>query len=211
MLLREAAALLPPPKVLRDRCIAVAALDLIVRVEGEHAYFSYQPTFGPDGAWSLASMDDGHGDSFAIAFGPKATVIRGYDHELTRRAAVVTADLPADLRWLLDDPSLEEGPEDVSCCFWHLGGPRGVWRCTDTEAVNDGGFEWMFAELIDGTPDGFRRFAQHFYEVELGDIVEEVFALRPVNAFMVRATNREADVLRVLKALDAMAYPIVRP
>ena len=204
MLLTDVAAALPPPAELRRISLAMAALDVMVSLDWEKQYFSFQPRFGP--AHTLASMDDNQGDTYAIVFGAEATVVRGWDHEIGP-VPTAAAGLPDELRWVVDEPLLG-GPREMSCCFWTTGAD-GPWQCGQGDG--DGGAEWLFSQLLDGTPEAYRRFAASYYEEALGSVVDDVYALRPISAFTIRAVNREADIRTTLAALGDMGYPIVRP
>lgn len=204
MLLTDVAAALPSPAELRRLSLAMAALDVMVSLDWEKQYFSFRPQFGP--AHALASMDDNQGDTYAIVFGAEGTVVRGWDHEYGS-VPTAAAGLPDDLRWIVDE-SLLGGPREMSCCFWTTG-VDGPWRCGQGD--DDGGAEWLLSQVLDGTPEAYRRFAASYYEEVLGPVVDEVYALRTISAFTIRAVNREADIRRTLATLADMGYPIVRP
>jgi hypothetical protein len=67
---------LPPIEVLRDRCRALAVLEIIQ--DSEYAYYTY-------GAWGddeAALMSNGSGDEYSIVFTDAGVFIRVFDHEV---------------------------------------------------------------------------------------------------------------------------------
>ncbi|GIG30276.1 hypothetical protein [Cellulomonas marina] len=61
---------------------------------------------------------------------------------------------------------------------------------------------------MDGTPAGYQRFAEEYYETELdADAVSEIFDLRPLTADLVDRLNPLVRLDELADDLAAIDYP----
>src|SRR4051794_22294652 len=71
---------LPPTTQFRDRCRALAALDLILSPEWEYRYYSFNANWSE--GEQMASMRNGCGDEWwAVFHGDRWAAVKGLDHE----------------------------------------------------------------------------------------------------------------------------------
>ena len=216
---------LPSISVVRDRCLAMAALDAIMSPEWGDRYFSF------DANWSatdqMASMRDGSGNEYSILFTPDGVWARGFDHEsaLTPFRSTPFAlwpglldGLPEVFRAQASEPAFCDPTGVVlqaTVCFWRereaTGWVVGAPADLPTGAADDGGAAWLFDVLLSGAT-GYRDFAQTYYETELDcETVSDVYDLHPVSAEVVARLNPSIDLADVVDELRGMGYPVVPP
>lgn len=149
-------------------------LDAIMSPEWEDRYFSFDSRWAPDE--EMASMRNGSGDEWSIVFSSAGAFIRGFDHEsdmsphanggrlwpgLVERVPEVFADCVTEPSFG-DDTTLL-----ATACLWREA-RDGHWSIGDivfAPGDDPDGADWLFEELVDGTPAGYRRFAEQYYEV----------------------------------------------
>ncbi|MFF0298356.1 hypothetical protein ACFYST_33450 [Kitasatospora sp. NPDC004614] len=201
MTVRELVSLLPEPAVLRDRCRAIAMLDVIL--DGYGLMHTFVPGWreGVD----LARMENGGGDLYAIVFDPAGVFLYGFDHESDAtpwreedRAhwPGLLDGLPASLARYAKEPEFQfEGFFDASVCAWREAGDS-AWRCGPVEFgphESDGG-GWLFDLVVDGSPDAFVGFAEDYYERSVDrDAVAAVLAGAPLTRAVVASLRASAD------------------
>jgi len=213
----DVAAKLKPPEVLERMSLAIAALDVVMSSDRSMRYFNFDPTWSA--SERMASMRDGSGNSYAIIFGPLGCVVRGFDHESTLSpwglangsiAEGLLDGFPDQLRSVIDDPEFRTpgGPTtDLTFCAWRLADDND-WAAGSIEDV-DGSAEWLFEVLLDGTPDGYLRFAADYYEQQLPrDSVAAFYNLNPADSALILAIAPDSDIVAVLADLHPLGYPV---
>lgn len=216
MTAQDLARLLPPPAELERRCLAMAALDVVLSPEPHYRFFTFDP------AWAartrMASMRDGSGDSYDIIFGSFGTVVRAFDHEHElspwgRPGGCIEPSIlqgfPAPLQPFIDNPAFrtEGGPDtDLTFCTWW---PSEGSEWTTGPVGSDGGASWMLEVALDGTPVGYCSFAADYFEVVLSPAaVAPFYALRPATAEMITEIDPQAGILSIVADLTEMGYPV---
>jgi hypothetical protein len=213
---------LPSIEVLRDRCRALAALEIIQG--SDYGYYTY----GEWGDDEAALMSNGSGDEYSIVFTDAGVFIRVFDHEseMTPYANDDHALWPG----LLDGLPLQFRPhvsEPAFCDEGNLNATAVLWR-----RISDGrwhtGTGIMFPPSrgpYDTSPDGADRlgilcddivdlyvdFANDYYEIEVDPAaVAHVVAMRPLTDAVVRALNPDTNLTDVDDAVTRIGYPISR-
>src|SRR6478609_7516302 len=168
---------LPSPDRLRELSVTLAILDVAMTPElgPDDRYFRFHPR-GPSGV-ALASMDDGSGDQYYIAFTQDAVFGWGFAHEypmnpFTRTPVAVWPGLldgmPAQFEPLTRDARFQLSDTFMAtAAFWSEGGQP--WRTgsaipSDGEADPDGAEE-LFGLILDDNPEAFARFTQDYFEI----------------------------------------------
>jgi hypothetical protein len=65
------------------------------------------------------------------------------------------------------------------------------------------------SDLLDGIVDRYVKFAEDYYEIEVGPtVVEHVVAHRPLTDVLVQALNPEGTVAGLREDIAAIGYPI---
>ncbi|WP_249998740.1 hypothetical protein [Actinoplanes sp. M2I2] len=212
---------LPSIPVLRDRCRALAVLELIQGTGYE--YYSYT-AWGDDQA---ALMSNGSGDEYTIVFSEAGAFIRLFDHE-SAMSPYAASDkmalwpglldgLPPEFAGHVTEPAFCDGDDLVATAVlwrrttderWHAGvgitfpPPRG------RHDINPDGADRL-SILCDDIADEYVDFAGDYYEAEIDrDAVGHVAALRPLTDDVVRALNRESSLAAVRTEVVAIGYPI---
>lgn len=209
---------LPDIPTLRSRCRAMAALELLIGGNAEYGYFSYAPSWAP--GVEAALMDDGSGDEYAIVFTADGAFGRGFDHEspmspwgdddLALWPGLVDT-VPEVFRTWVTEPAfcVEEGVLQATVVFWRETSDT-AWRTGEVEipaGVTDGAGR-LFAVLAAGTPEGYRAFAEDYYETALDPAaIEHVWNLRPLTETVVKALNPGLTPARAAAAVARIGYP----
>ncbi|MGW6703446.1 hypothetical protein ACWGDE_00945 [Streptomyces sp. NPDC054956] len=211
---------LPDIETLRDRCRAMAALDLVISGD-EDGYFSYDPQWG-DGE-EVALMDNGSGDDYAIVFTQDGAFGYGFDHESpmspwandegTAWPGLVDG-IPEVFRPFLTEPAFctAEGVLDATAVFWRETGDT-AWRAGKVEFPEDehpdpDGTDYVFEVLVDGTPEAYRTFAEEYYETTLPlEAIQHIWSLRPLTQDIVEALNPGLPLEAVAPRLARAGYP----
>ncbi|WBB70209.1 hypothetical protein [Micromonospora sp. WMMD812] len=208
---------LPETATLRDRCRALAMLDAIMSPDWEPRYYSYDSRWAP--GEEMASMRNGSGDTYSIVFSPAGVFIRGFDHESVMSPARNDDELwpglvdtvPGVFSAQLAEPAFSyEGVLEATVCLWRQVGD-GRWRTGDIDlpgGADPDGADRLFEVLLDPTPEGYRRFAEDYYEVSLdADALGAVFALRPLTDDLVRRLNPDVTVADLAEDVAEIGYP----
>lgn len=212
----ELIRVLPDVPVLRDRCRALAALEVLMG--GRYGrYYDYDPAWGP--GVEAALMNNGSGDEYAILFTPDGVFGRGFDHESWMSPYTnedmalwpgLVDTLPEVFRPQLEEPAFcDEHVQVATVVFWRETADT-AWRAGPVEIPTDAddGTGHLFRVLAAGTPDAYADFAERYYEREIDlDAVRHVFALRPLTEAVVKALNPGADLAGVAKAVAGTGYP----
>lgn len=216
----DVARLLPDIPMLRDLCRSMAVLEAIMSPEWSSRYHSF------DAGWStgeeMASMRNGSGDEYSIVFSGAGTYIRGFAHESVMSPygndgpwPGVLDSVPKVFRHCVEEPAFcdEDGMPVVTACLWREVGD-GRWRVGEIDypdGVNDpDGALYLFARLVDRSPEAFQRFAEDYYEVPVDlDALRHVYALRPLTQAVVTALNADLAVKDLADDLAAARYPFL--
>jgi hypothetical protein len=213
---------LPSIEVLRDRCRAIAVLEIIQG--SDYAYYTYA-AWGDDEA---ALMSNGSGDEYSIVFTDSGVFIRVFDHEseMTPYANDDHALWPG----LLDGLPPQFRPhvsEPAFCDEGHLNATAVLWRrISDSRWYAGTGIAFPPSRgPYDTSPDGADRlnilcddvvdryvdFAGDYYEIEVDRAaVAHVVAMRPLTDAVVRALNPDTTLADVDSAVSRIGYPIGR-
>jgi hypothetical protein len=208
---------LPSPRRLRDLCVALAVLDVAMSPEDDpdDRYFRFDPR-DPSGM-ALASMDNGSGDRYYIAFTEDAVFGWGFAHEypmspFTRTPVAVWPGLldgmPAEFEPLTRDARFQLADTFMAtAAFWSEGGQP--WRTgsampPDGEADPDGAEE-LFELILDDNPEAFARFTQDYFEIS-PDVaaITVIFQSEPLDPAMLARLNPDAGYEYVREQLNAL-------
>ncbi|RCH59778.1 hypothetical protein DT019_37880 [Streptomyces sp. SDr-06] len=211
---------LPDVQTVRDRSRALAMLDAIVCRERGYRYYSFDRSWSKD--QELASMTDGSGNDYSIAFSAAGAYARAFDHESPmtpwRSDPLETwpglfGSVPEVFRPLIVEPAFceWEGTPRATVCFWRQAADAG-WSTGNldvpSESEDADGAEWLFDVLVAGTADAYRVFAEEYYEVPLDlAAVQHVHDLKPLTAETVSALNREAELDDLADDIAQIGYP----
>lgn len=209
---QDIAARLPEPLELERRSIILAALDALHSPEDEYRLYDYRP--GRQGR-RIASMNDGSGNDYNIVFAEGGTVIRGFDHECEispwgsadgSLAPGLLDGFPASLRPVVGEHAFRRRgcrSVDLTFCAWRL---PGADRWSVGSLDHEGGASYLFAQVMDGTPAGYRGYAATYFEDDIGiDVIRAIFDLTPTDAAHVASLDDGTDILA---ALDHLGYPV---
>ncbi|MCM1971009.1 MULTISPECIES: hypothetical protein [unclassified Streptomyces] len=212
---------LPDIETLRDRCRAMAALDLVISGEEDDGYFSYDPEWGP--GEEAALMDNGSGDDYAIVFTADGVFGCGFDHE-SRMSPSCDEDgepwpglvdgIPEVFRPQVTEPAFSTGEEGVlraTAVFWRETGDT-QWRAGKVEfpegKSDPDGADYLFELLVAGTPEAYRDFAEDYYEADLPlEAIRHIWSLLPLTQAVVDALNPGLPLAAVAPRLVRAGYP----
>lgn len=213
---------LPSIEVLRDRCRALAVLELIQG--SDYAYYTY----GEWGDDEAALMSNGSGDEYSVVFSDVGVFIRVFDHEseMTPYANDDHALWPGLLNGL-PPQFLPYVSEPAFCDEGMLNATAALWRRIDDDRWYAGsGIRFPPARgPYDTSPDGADRlavltddivnryvdFARDYYEIEVDrSAAAHVVAMRPLTDAVVQALNPDANLSDIDDAVTGIGYPISR-
>nr|WSW45179.1 hypothetical protein OG296_19755 [Streptomyces sp. NBC_01001] len=213
----ELIRVLPDVPVLRDRCRALAALDVLMDGRGGR-YFDYDPTWGP--GVEAALMNNGAGDEYAILFTPDGVFGRGFDHESWMSPYTnedmalwpgLVDTLPEVFRPLLAEPAFcDDDVQVATVVFWRETSDS-AWRAGPVEIPADGddGTGHLFRVLAAGTPEAYRAFAEGYYETTLDlAAIRHVWDLRPLTEDILKTLNPHLPLARAASVLARIGYPV---
>ena len=214
-------AALSAPDRLRDLTKALAMLDVIMSPDEdlEDRYFRFEPD-GVDGL-ELASMENGSGDLYCIAFADDAVFGWGFAHESAMTPFAldpvqvwpgVLDGLPAQFGHLLQHPRfMLEGTFLASTAFWSQGG--GPWHAgpsvppSDDEDADGAGF--VFELVLDDRPEAYAAFAEEYYETPIDlDAIRAIYAMQPLPLVLAARLNPDADHATLRRQAEAITYPV---
>jgi hypothetical protein len=214
----DVAAALPQIPVLRDRCRALAMLDAILSPEWEFRYFSFDAHWSP--GEEMASMRNGSGDDYSIVFSAAGVFIRGFAHESPVNAASwpqrrpgLIDGVPDVFAGSVNEPAFShDGHLNATVCLWREA-TDDRWHTGDVEypaGPDPDGAGHLFAVLVDGTPEGYLRFAEDYYERQLdAGAVRAVYALEPLSKSLLRRLNADLKLRDLAQDLAEIGYPEV--
>jgi hypothetical protein len=212
----ELIRVLPDVPVLRDRCRALAALDVLVGGPGG-SHFDYDHAWAP--GVEAALMNNGAGDEYAILFTPVGVFGRGFDHEswispYTNEDMALwpglVDTLPEVFRPLLAEPAFcDDDVQVATVMFWRETADT-AWRAGPVKlpADADDGTGHLFHVLAAGTPEAYRVFAEDYYETPLAPAaIQHVWDLRPLTEDVLKALNPHLPLTRATATLARIGYP----
>ncbi|GLY04268.1 hypothetical protein [Actinoplanes sp. NBRC 101535] len=212
---------LPSIPVLRDRCRALAVLELIQGTGFE--YYSYT-AWGDDEA---ALMSNGSGDEYTIVFGEAGVFIRLFDHESAMSSHTaddeaelwprLTAGLPPDFAEHLTEPAFRHGADMIATAVlwrrttddrWHAAAGITFPPSRGLYDISPDGTDRL-SILCDEITDEYADFAGDYYETGIDRAaVKHVAALRPLTDDVVRALNPESSLAAIRTEVATIGYPI---
>ncbi|MBC9711327.1 hypothetical protein H9Y04_01925 [Streptomyces sp. TRM66268-LWL] len=219
MTIEDVARQLPETAVLREHCRSLAMLDAALSPEWEWRYHSF------DHRWSetevMASMRNGSGDEYAIVFSPAGAYVRGFAHESPMSPYVedgpwsgVLDEVPDVFRSCVEEPAFcdEQGVPVVTACTWRQAGAdrwaTGTIDFPEEPREDPDGAQYLFRLLTDRSPEAFQRWAQDYYEVEIGlDAVRHILGSRPLTESVVNALNPEITLAELADDIAEIGYP----
>ena len=208
---------LPEISVLRDRCRALAMLDAVMSPEWDGRYFSFDSRWAP--AEEMASMRNGSGDEWSIVFSPAGAFVRGFDHESEmspyahegRLWPGLVDDVPGVFAAAATEAAFSDGATlQATVCLWRQTGDDRwhVGEITFPPGEDPDGADWLFELLVDGTPEGYQRFAEECYETEVDlSAVAAVFALEHLTDELVQRLGPDLTVDDLAEDLSQIGYP----
>src|SRR4051812_48304455 len=168
---------LPSPDRLRALSVVLAVLDVAMSPDDDpdDRYFRFDPR-DPSGV-ALASMDNGSGDRYFIAFAEDAVFGWGFAHESPMNPFTWTPvapwpglldGMPAQFEILTRDARFQIADTFMStAAFWSKDGQP--WRTGSANPPADepdpDGAEELFELILDDSPEAFARFAQDYFEM----------------------------------------------
>ncbi|MFD0713364.1 hypothetical protein [Paenibacillus sp. GCM10027626] len=205
---------LAAPADIRNRLLALAALDIILCPEEQYRYYSFEPHWSP--GVELFKIDNGSGDHMFIVLAAEGVIIKGFDHESALSPYAnddetvwtgIYDQVPAKLMSLLADEAIEQNV--VTFCLWCEAGQAG-WRKGDVliPSGEDDGSAFLLGAII-STADEYEEWASHYYEMPIDRAaVEKVFAEGPLSltAELIHALNPDRDMAEVRKELQALGW-----
>ncbi|WP_328299506.1 hypothetical protein OG389_17955 [Streptomyces sp. NBC_00435] len=211
---------LPDIATLRDRCRAMAALELVISGNEGDCYFSYDPAWGQ--GEEVALMDNGSGDDYAIVFTGAGVFGFGFDHESPMSPWAgdegapwpgLIDGIPEVLLPLTTEPAFcqGEGVLNATAVFWRETADT-AWRAGKVEfpegRSDPDGTDYLFDILAAGTPEAYHAFAEDYYETDLPlEAVRHVWSLRPLTQAVVDALNPGLPLEAVAPRLVRAGYP----
>lgn len=184
------------PKVLERTCKGLAALDAILSADWESRYYSFNAQWNEAGTERLASMRNGSGDDWFIAFAPGGVFVKSFWHEYPRVDGIY-AGLPRALAPFLDEPAFSM--DEVTFGGW-CDGDRWVLR-GNAKPLGDE------VRILSGDPAAYRAYATEYFERAIAiDDVAHVLKGLPITPDFVRRVAAERDFAELTGDLVQMKY-----
>ncbi|WP_374968223.1 hypothetical protein [Terrabacter sp. BE26] len=211
---------LPSPDRLRELSIALAVLDVALSPDDdpEDRYFRFDPR--DTSGMALASMDNGSGDRYYIAFTRDAVFGWGFAHEapmspFTRTPVSLWPGLldgmPAEFEPLTRDARFQIADTFMAtAAFWSEDGQ--TWHSGSatppTGETDADGAEELFELILDDSPQAFERFAQDYLEMDPSEAaISAVYTSHPLDPSTLAELNPDADYDDLREQLHAMGLP----
>lgn len=213
---------LPAPDRLQDLCKALAVLDIVMSPDDdlEDRYFRFE--HNAVGGLNLASMGNGSGDLYFIAFADDATFAWGFAHESLMTPFArdpvqvwpgVFDGVPRHFAHLLNQPRfMLEGTFLASTALWSQG--RSPWHAGPSvppaKDRNADGAEELFGLLLDDRAEAYAAFAEDYYEtlVDL-DAVRAIYAMQPLTPALTWRLNPDANFTELRQQAEGITYPLL--
>ena len=188
---------LPEPAELERICKAIAALDAIISLEWDYRYFSFDAAWAP--GERVASMRNGSGDDYFIAFSPAGVFVKSFWHEYPHEDRdEIYRGLPDTLRKQFDEPAFDT--TRVTWGGWHAG----AWTLRGNAKPLE-----EFREILAGSAEAYRSHAADYFELEIPvTAIERVIAGKPIDEVLVQKILPDRALAEVVDELRAMGYVI---
>ncbi|SEO21868.1 hypothetical protein [Actinacidiphila rubida] len=218
MTVHDVARVLPEIEVLREHCRSLAVLEAVLSPDWESRYCSFDDHWSEEE--SMASMRDGSGNEYAIVFSAAGAYVRGFDHESPMSPYAgdgpwpgVLDEVPEVFRPCVEEPAFgdEDGMPVVTACLWRQADGES-WSAGTIDFPERGngdpdGSRYLFALLVDRSPEAFQEWAEDYYEVPVDlAAVRHVFASRPLTEEVVRALNPEIALADLAEDIAGIGY-----
>lgn len=208
---------LPSPDRLRELSLALAVLDVAMSPEDdpEDRYFRFDP-HDPSGV-ALASMDNGSGDRYFIAFTDEAVFGWGFAHESPMNPFTLTPvapwpglldGMPTQFELLTRDARFQLADVFMAtAAFWSTDGR--TWHIGNAAPPaydpDPDGAEELFDLILEDSPGAYARFAQNHLEMSPSEAaLRAVYQSHPLDPSILSALNPDADYERVREQLDEL-------
>jgi len=217
-------ALLPDIDRLREICQSIAILDAIIKQEWEYRYYSFNSKWDIDE--QMASMRDGHGDSYFILFTPNGTIIKGFGHkspmgrytsEHNHPWPGILDSIPQEFNTFLTEPAFSM--DETSFCIWrkysdnswnigNINFPR-----KEVENINfpknddpDGSTELLY--ILNGDPKTYWEWSEWYYDrkIDFG-IVESIYQHEPLSIHLIEKLNPDLNLYDLQNDISEIGYP----
>lgn len=193
---------LPASEALKRHWQSLAMLDAILSPEWEYRYFSF------DASWAkgeqLGSMRNGQGSAMRCLFTDSGAVLSGFDIEQKKSAfALKPSDLPKTLEAFATEPAFDS-PHTTFCLYREQSASEWTRVASSPKSHQD-----TLLELLTMDAKGYIEWALGYYESVVPlDVIQHVFATKPLTKELVHAINVDAAQKDVQKEAKDIGYPI---
>lgn len=197
-------------------------LEAVLSPEWDTRFYSFDACWGE--GEQMASMRDGVGGEYSIVFSVDGTYVRGFDHA-SPMSPWARMDVPLVWPGVLDEvpkvflpyirePAFceEDGVLTVTCCLWRQAADP-VWRAgsivfPETDDGDPDGADFLFALLVDRSPEVYAQWASEYYEVPVDvEAVRHILAGRPLTQEVVAALNPDVELAGLAEDITEIGYP----
>lgn len=206
---------LPILKIIKERLISMAALDIIFSEEEWLRVYTWHPNW--DEKSSLSVVDNGAGDTMHIAFSKDGCIIKGFDHEskLSPHAQEefkvwkgIYEDVPEKLLRLLDDEAIEK--EDVTFCIWQDSNHK-QWKKGNIDIPEgyDDGCDYMLGRIF--SVEDYIEWVKNYWGLEeelSSEDIEKIFKQQCITEEMIKKLNPDRDIKAAMEELVKIQYPV---
>ena len=195
---KKIVATLPPPSDLERICKGLATLDAIMASDWEDRSYSFNARWNAKKKVRMASMRNGSGDDWFIAFTPAGTFVKSFWHEYKPvAAATIYAGLPKALEPQRKEPAFEA--DLVTWGGWHDGE---AWTLRgDAKPLKDE------LAILTGAGKIYRAYAASYFEAKVPlDAIEHVLAGKPLTAALVARVSSEQTLADLRADLTEIGY-----
>jgi hypothetical protein len=221
MSVHELAERFPDARAAQSRSIALATLDAILAAEWDSRWYSFDVAWGE--REQLASMRNGSGDEYSIVFFENGVFVRGFDHESEMSPYKqeprslwpgLVEGIPDSFMEFVNEPAFSEasGVPLMTICLWR-GQQDDAWSFGNVTYPSDGadadGSGWLFAQLLDGSPQSYLAFAAEYFgaDLQLADVAA-VYQGSPLAREQVLRMNPARDWDELVEELEQIGYPV---
>lgn len=186
---------MPEPAALLRTCRGIAALDAMLSESWESRYYSFDRGWDPKGGVQVASMRNGCGDDWFIAFTPADVFVKAFWHEHPRaKAAEIYAGLPKTLAKQRAQPAFES--DVVTWGGWHAGA---TWTLR--------GNAKPMREDLAGDAKAYQAYAADYFEVDVPLVaIRHVLAGKPLTQAIVAKVTSERTLRDLRDDLTGIGY-----
>lgn len=207
---------------------AIALLDAILEPEWDYRTYSFNGQFDEAAGQRLASMRNGQGDEWLLAFAPEGAFLKGFVHDsamaglkLGREAFL--AGLPSALEAFGSEPAFEL--DSATFCAWTVDAGT-TWSRVPVERLVAGAGEAAVERaqailqspdpdgsvgllaILDGDPESYRRYALEYFEEDLPlDALRAIYDGRPLTRELVHRIDPDRSLDDLESDLDEIGWP----